>query len=341
MAAARAKPTAESSEPPVETPFRRIAVCLDGSELGERILPHALAVAQSFGTPVTFLRVLEGRPVGDAPPDPLEWDIRRREARDYLEQLAEECRSAGAAIDVELIEGHPAEQICLWAEHHEADLTVLCSHGVSGRTEWSLASTARKLVERAPGSLLLVPAAAAAVSGVAQYRRILVPLDGSSRAESVIPLATRLVAAQGAEVILAHIVPIPELTEIGLLDAEDIELRERLVQRNERVAHEYLDRLRARGTAEGLSLRVIALRGGDVRNRLASLISDEEVDLVVLSAHGRGGHGDVPCGSVTTHLLAHASTPLLIVRPRTTRATRRSHAKPESTGARLPSQAAS
>jgi hypothetical protein len=78
-----------------------------------------------------------------------------------------------------------------------------------------------------------------------------------------------------------------------------------------------------------------------VRTRLASLISDEEVDLVVLSAHGRGGHGDVPCGSVTTHLLAHASTPLLIVRPRTTRATRRSHAKPESTGARLPSQASS
>jgi len=328
----------EVLDPPVETPFRRIAVCLDGSELGERIIPHALAVAQSLGTPVTFLRVLEGRPVGDAPPDPLDWEIRRKEARNYLEQCADECHDAGASIDVELIEGHAAEQICRWAEHHEADLTVLCSHGASGHTEWSLASTARKLVERAPGSLLLVPAAAAAVSGVARYRRILVPVDGSSRAESVIPLATRLAAGQGAEVILAHIVPIPELTEIGLLDAEDIELRERLVKRNERVAHEYLDRLRARVTTEGLSLRAMALRGGDVRSRLASLIGDEEVGLVVLSAHGHGGHCDIPCGSVTTHLLAHTATPLLIVRPRTTRATRRAHAAPGSTG-RLPSQA--
>jgi nucleotide-binding universal stress UspA family protein len=337
----RVNASTESAEATLATPFRRIAVCLDGSELGERIIPHALAVAQSFGTPVTFLRVLEGRPVGDVPPDPLEWDIRRREARDYLAQLADECRSAGAAIDVELIDGHAAEQIILWTEHHEADLTVLCSHGARGRTGWSLASTAQKLVEGAPGSLLLVPAAAAAVSGVARYRRILVPLDGSSRAESVIPLATRLAASHGAEMILAHIVPIPELTEIGLLDAEDIELRDRLVQRNERVAHEYLDRLHARGTAKGVSLRVIALRGGDVRNRLASLISDEAVDLVVLSAHGHGGRCDAPCGSVATYLLGRAAAPLLVVRPRTARAIRRAHAAPEATGGRLPSQAGS
>jgi nucleotide-binding universal stress UspA family protein len=340
MADARVNASPELHEAPVWTPFRRIAVCLDGSDLGERIIPHALAVARSLGTPVTFLRVLEGRPVGDAPPDPLEWDIRRREARDYLEELAAEARTDDTAIEVELIDGHAAEQICLWTEHHEADLTVLCSHGVGGRTKWSLASTARKLVERAPGSLLLVPAAAAVVSGVARYRRILVPLDGSSRAESVIPLAARLASGPGAEVILAHIVPVPELTEIGVLDAEDIELRERLVQRNERVAHEYLARLGGRVSA-GPPLRVIALRGGDVRHRLASLISDEQVDLVVLSAHGHGGRCDAPCGSVAAHLVARTATPLLVVRPRSAGAIRRVHATPEPAGIRLPSQAAS
>lgn len=317
--------------------FHRIAVCLDGSELGERVIPHALGIARALGSPVTLLRVLEGRAVGDSPPDPLEWDIRRKEARDYLDQCAEEHRRADVAIDAALIEGHPAEQICLWAAHHKADLTVLCSHGGRGRTEWSLASTARKLVERVSGSLLLVPAAATAVSGVAQYRRILVPLDGSPRAESIIPLAMQLAAGTDGEVLLAHIVPIPELTEIGMLDPEDLELRERLVQRNQRVAHEYLDRLRARLTTAGVSSRAIVLRGEDVRSHLTRLISDEAVDVVVLSAHGRSGRCDLPCGSVTAHLIAHVSTPLLIVRADTARSgLHRAHEPP---GVRLPSQA--
>lgn len=327
-----------ASGTPSETDIRRIVACLDGSELGERVAPHAVAIAAALGAPLTLLRVLEGRPAGDAPPDPLEWDIRRREAREYVERFAQERSGEDGAVGAEIVEGQAAEQICLWVQHHEVDLTILCTHGMSGKTEWSLASTARKLIDRVPGSLLLVPAAGP-VTRVAHYGRLLVPVDGSPRAESVLPLATRLAVAHGAELILAHVVPVPELTEIGPLDAEDLELQERLVRRNERVAREYLDRLRARLAESGLSLRALVIRGGDVASRLARLITDEAVDLVVLSSHGRSCRSEVPCGSVAAYLITHAETPLLIVRQRPASPMQRVSPVRERASVRLPSQA--
>ncbi len=326
------RPMPLRAEGPAPTAFRRLAVCLDGSELGERVLPHALAVARAFGAPVTLLRVLEAQTSGGPPSDPLEWELRRKEAGGYLARLA----GGRATVESEVIEGAPAEQICLWAACHEADLTVLSSHGAGGQSECRLAGTASELIERVPGSLLLVPAAAAASDGIARYQRILVPLDGSARAESVIPLATRLAADAEAELVFAHVVPVPELIELGALEAEDLELRDRLVRRNERVANQYLDRVRARLAESGIPVRATVLCGGDVRGRLVRLIADQTIDLVVLSAHGQTGRADVHCGSVAAHLLSHSRSPLLIVRP--ARSQRQPHSV-EGAGCRLPHQA--
>ncbi len=333
------EPEGEPAESaPARAPFRRIAACLDGSDLGERVLPHALAFAEAFGAPLTLLRVLEGDASGGAPLDPIDWELRRQEAREYLDRLVN-AGGASRAIEAELIEGPAAEQICGWARHHDVGLTVVCTHGIKGQTEWSLASTARKVVDRAPGSLLLVPASSAALDEVARYRRILVPVDGSPHAESVVPFATRLAAAHGAELLLAHVVPTPEFTEIGPLDAADLALLDQLLRRNERVANLYLDRLREQLTQGDFPVRAVVLRGGDVRSRLVSLIEDEAVDLVVLSAHGRSARSDVAFGSITAHLMTHAAAPLFVVRRRSAVASRRVVPAGHRDGTRPPSQA--
>jgi len=334
----RKRPNRAGEDPQPAVMFDRIAACLDGSELGERVIPHALAVAKALGSPLTLLRVLESKASGEEPPDPLEWDLRRRETRDYVSRLAGERDGMEVAVESEVIEGQAAEEICHWARDHGVGLTVVCTHGARGETEWPLASTARKLVEGAPGSVLLVPAAGPRQAHVARYRRILVPVDGSPRAESVIPLATRIAASQGAELLLAHVVPVPEVIETGPLDSETLDLRERLVRRNERVANEYLDRLRAQLAGSEVSVRTLVLRGGDARGRVARLIDDEAIDLVILSAHGRTARADASLGSVAAHLVAHAKAPLLIVRRRPAAAIRRV-ARTEREVARLPSQA--
>jgi len=321
--------------------LRRVLACFDGSGLGERSLPHAVAVAGALGAPVTLLRVLEC-PTEDQPPaDPLQWEIRRQEAHEYMDRLASQCDQATAHVDSAVIEGKAAEEICRWSGDHDVDLTVVTTHGTGGRSPWPLASTARKLLDRAPGSFLIVPSTAQPSEHATQYRRVLVPLDGSAQAETAVPIAARIAAAHESELIVAHVVPVPELTQIGPLEAEDIELRDRLRARNERVARAYLDRLRAQLSHGLTKLRVILLHGDDVASRLAGVVAREHVDLVVVAAHGRSGRLHIPCGGVTADLITHSSVPLLVVRSRSARAMRRIVADSELSAARLPQHASS
>ncbi|MGA2495299.1 MAG: universal stress protein [Roseiarcus sp.] len=314
--------------------FRRIAACVDASEFAEKLIPHALTVAAALGSPVTLLRVLEAKTAHAVPDDPVEWDIRLREAKNDVERLAEGRRRENQHIEAEVIEGGAAEQISLWVRNHDVELTALCTHGDSGTTTWGLGSTAQKLVDRVDGSILLIPSSHTTADPV-HYRRLLVPLDGSSHAESVLPGAIRLARAEHAELVLVHVVPIPELTEVDPLEEEAIELRERLIQRNERVGQEYLDRIRARENG-GFTIRTLLLRGADVRTGLIRAIAEEAPDLVLIAAHGRARRLDVPFGSVTNHLIAHSSVPLLIVRRHPTHLAQREAAMAHHTPLRLP-----
>ncbi len=298
--------------------IRRVAVCLDRSPIADRILPHAIAVARALDAELTVLHVVEPFRPSEllAPADAFDWEVRRAEARRYLELIAARHRSAGFRLGAELIEGRAAEQIRDWVRSHEVDLTVLCSHGASGRTEWSLASTAVKLIEGLPGSLMLVPAWSVQQppnEGLT-YERIVVPLDGSPRAETALPLAIPLAKQHAADLVLAHVVPTPELTRVGPLAPEDIELERKLLERNERVGRGYLERLRSRVSERGLRVQTALARDRDIRGELLRIIERTRADLVVLSAHGYGGRTELALGSAATHLAEHGTTPLLIVR---------------------------
>lgn len=293
-----------------------VVACLDRSRRSHHVAQHALAIASALCVPVTLLQVLEAGPAGDVRADPLEWEIRRREARASLEPLAAILCDDTCSVDSAIAEGHAADQICLWSTDRSPELVVLGMHGEGAQNDDGLGSTARSVLDRSTGSVLLVPEAdnPSANMGAVRYRRLLVPVDGSSRAESVLPLAIRLAEATGADLLIAYVIAIPELIESGPLEPDDIELRERVVHRNERVAKEYLARLRGYVALSGLAARTMVLHDGDVRSRLGRFIAEENVDLVVLSTHGHSGRRDVPYGSVTAHLIAHSAVPLLIVR---------------------------
>ncbi len=335
-------PPNEASRPPRKSPApSHVLVCLDRSPLSESILPHAIALARSCGGHVTLLHVLEPDHRSDATPvDPLAWEIQAAQGRRYVDTLAARHRAPDLTIETVVIQGHAAEQIRTWAASRRVDFTVLCTHGESGCTEWSLASTAQKLLEGVPGSVLLVPASSA-VGEPASYARVLVPMDGSAYSESVLPLAIQIARAHGAELILAHVVPVPELTRIGPPSSEDLDLEKRLIHRNEAVARSYLQHLSSRVAEAGIAVRTLLARDTDVRRELIRMIERERVDLVLLSAHGRSGRIDEPCGSVAAHLLAHRTTPVLIVRERRPATARRRDplAERRSIHARMPALA--
>jgi nucleotide-binding universal stress UspA family protein len=303
---------------PVNAPSvnRGVVACLDKSRQWHRVAQHALAIAKAMSIPVTLLQVLEAGPAGDSRADPLEWEIRRREASGFLEPLAAILCDGTCPVGSEIVEGHAADQICLWAADRSPELIVLGAHGKGWRKNEGLGNTARSVLSRSAGSVLLVPATdnSSADEGVVRYKRLLIPLDGSSRAESVLPFAIRLAEAVKADLLITYVIPVPELIESGPLEPDDIELRERVVRRNERVAKEYLARVCGYIALKGIQARTMVLRDGDVRSRLVRLVADENADLVILSAHGHSGRSDAPFGSVTAHLIAHSAVPVLIVR---------------------------
>jgi nucleotide-binding universal stress UspA family protein len=326
---------------PAEPPFLdgAVAVCIDQSQRSGNLLPHALAVTGPFGIPATLVHVLDTGRANNRRADPIEWELLRREARETLERLAEASGAAGQNIDADLIEGRAAEQICRWARDHAADLVVLGTCGDDEPNASHLGKTARDVIDTASVSILLVPPTASGTVPV-RYHRILVALDGSSAAESVIPHAIRIAEAHDAELLLVHVASTPELTEIGPAEAEDIELCERLAGRNERVARLYLDRLKARVAQHGIDARALVL-SGDVRSQLMQIVTKDDVDLVVLSAKGRSNRSDVPYGSVTSYLMTRVAAPILVVRTRPALAMQRRPVAGQYAEARLPSRALS
>jgi len=292
--------------------MRRILVCLDRSTWSEACLPHAIAIARVFEGSVTLLYVMQ--PVqehsGGRITDPLGWEVLRREASAYLDRLASEVKNTwGLSVDTRVEQGRPAERITAIAREIGADLTVIGSHGEGGMTAWNLGSTAQQVLAVSRGSVLVARATLPAPK-VITPRHILVPLDGSLRTESVLPTVTRIAGAHGAEVLLVHVVTEPLPTAV--LHAADLDLARELAVHLELRAKRYLEHLRDRMPPDA-RVRTLVTRHVDERQALLEISLQEQIDLAVLSAHGSVCNTSRPFGSMTYHLLAHSTVPLLVL----------------------------
>jgi nucleotide-binding universal stress UspA family protein len=294
--------------------LNHILVPLDGSRLAETVLPHAVALAQAFGSRLTLLRAVaqSDQEPNRAAVDPFSWQIRKAESRAYLDEVLARLQEAGAEADHSLVEGNAAEQIVEFAQSEAVDLIVLSSHGRSGLSEWNISSVVQKVILRAFVPVLIVRA----YKGVAddltglRYRRLLLPLDGSRRAEYALPLAVTLADSHASTLILAHVVHRPEVPRAIPLSEEEMSLVEQLTALNRERGAGYLQDLEPR-VGIGAETRLLVSHNPAVA--LHQLVEEEEIDLVVLSAHGYSGSAKWPYGSVALNFIVYGSTPLLIV----------------------------
>ncbi len=294
--------------------FRNILVPLDSSPLAEIVLPHTQAIAQVSNARVHLLHVLEQLPGGrqQSEVDPFDWQILKAQAETYLSEVEVRLEKSGLQVNIDLAEGNAAESVIEYAHSHDVDLILLSSHGQSGISGWNVSSVVQKIILHAYTSIMIMRAyqPGQGSSDKALYRRILVPLDGSQRAEVVLPAAAALARSQQACLILAHVVRRPEMPRRTPPSEEDIELSNRITERNRQEAEAYLADL-----AQRLDVRVEIrlLVNPDVYGSLHNLAEQEGVDLVLLSAHGYTGGMQWPYGNVVVSFVAYGSSPLLIV----------------------------
>jgi nucleotide-binding universal stress UspA family protein len=296
--------------------FDPILVPLDGSQLAECVLPHVAAVARSFDAEIILLRILEKNQAGASAQlfDLLSWQINKTRATQYLEKTQGRFQESGLRAKTTILEGLEAEGITEFAQNQQTKLIVLSSHGRNGVTQWGLSNVTQKIVLNAPTSLLIVRARLSGVTPeTTVYRRLLVPLDGSQRAENVLPVITHLAHFHQAQIHLVQIVQTPEMARQLPPTPEDLDLATRLVARNQAEAGLYLEQVKSRSYLEGLNIQTHLLTTQNAAVALHQLAEQEQIDLVVLSAHGYSGNHQWPYGSMVNNFILYGKGSLLIV----------------------------
>lgn len=296
--------------------FNKILAPLDGSALAEAVLPHLVALAHNSSIEVTLLHVLEQNAPPDQarPVDPISWRFRQVETKAYLENIRQRLQAVSfpGSVETVLLEGQGAERIIELAPELGVDLIALSSHGRSGLSGWNVSSVVQKIILRAYTSIFLTRAYQPNSLDLTdlKYRRILAPLDGSQRAENVLPHLAALAQNHQAEILLTHVVTQPEMPRRVPLTPEEKELSQRLVELNREDVIGYLDQLKSR-LPDTVETRVLV--SDNLVATLHQLVEDELVDLVILSAHGYSATRKYPYGSVSTSFIAYGATPLLII----------------------------
>jgi nucleotide-binding universal stress UspA family protein len=257
--------------------FRRILVPIDSPDPGLSVR-YAAEMAKALGAPVTLLGVKETTSDGaPAPVDPFQWHADLAHLFAGLRSIAADMRSDGVQADAVVREGPAAERIAEYAQRNECDLVVLSRRWAVNSED----SPLRALLHLGDQSLLVIPPAAG--TRVPRISRLLVPLDGSSRAECVLPVA------------------------------EDMRLSRQLVERNRHAVTGLMERAR---DLMGSETEVRLLVRANVSSALHDLVGAEAADMVVLAAHGSAGDLRWGCGSVAHHLIEYGTRPILLIQDR-------------------------
>jgi nucleotide-binding universal stress UspA family protein len=146
------------------------------------------------------------------------------------------------------------------------------------------------------------------------YHKILVPLDGSKRAERILGHVEELARRYDATAIFLQVIRSPIVTcfdETGML------LHQQEVKESKQQAKLYLKSLQGEFREKGLNAQVCVLQAqGSVAQVILDAAKMERADLVAICSHGRSGLNRLFYGSVTSGLLNRIDRPILVIRSR-------------------------
>lgn len=141
-------------------------------------------------------------------------------------------------------------------------------------------------------------------------QRILVPLDGSEFAESVLGEVEELAAGGRAEVVLFRVGQLPR--DVMIESGRTFYLDEQLSWSESELA-EYLEALERRLKARGLKVRA-AGSFGDPVTEILRYAEEHNITMIAMATHARKGLEGLWRGSVARSVYERASVPVLVKR---------------------------
>ena len=298
--------------------FDRILLPLDGSETAEQVMPWAHAFADRFRLPVELLTVIDAGTFLTSMEAARRFDAlleqATREGREYLERIS--GRFAPNPVKRSLEQGITAEVIIGKAAADESTLIAMATHGHSGMDRWLMGSVAEKILRGSKNPLLLVRAVPKArTAREATPKSLLIPLDGSELAETVLPSAAKIAAKFALEVVLLRAYTNPFTPFIGGTGPYTVQLDE-LKKHVRDEAEAYLEATRAALKKDGIEKISCIVQEGDAADHIVSMARPNPEMLIVIGSHGRSGLQRWALGSVTETVVRHAANPVLVLRAR-------------------------
>jgi nucleotide-binding universal stress UspA family protein len=276
--------------------YKKIVVPLDGSPLAEVALPYAEEIAGKMGSEIVLLTVL-------ASGEPEEYqqhhlytkkivDVTKRQVEKYLKNPESKTIKIGTATRV----GNPAEGILDYVNKGYLCLIVMATHGRSGVSRWAVGSVADKVVRatiRQPLLLIRAKGSHPDVRAKRILKKALVPLDGSTASEAVIPYISEAARNLHMEITLLKVI---SRTDNSLASAETY-------------LHNWCLRFKEKGISAGYEVRI-----GAAADQIIDLADETASDLVAMSTRGQTAINLWSLGSVAQKVLMGGNTPLLLVR---------------------------
>ena len=297
--------------------YTKILVPLDGSAVAEQVLPYVRTLAGGLKIPVELMGVVDvaqldshiaaekGRYLDTLIEDSV------RCSREYLEGVAQTFPGANVSFAVE--KGGAAEVIIAKAGADNETLITMATHGRSGINRWLLGSVAEKILRGSANPLLLVRAKAEAkAAGGATLKSIVVPLDGSELAESVLPAVVEIATKLNIEIVLFRAFNVPYSVFGGV--REHIAIVDELLGGIKAEARDYLEKKTEELKKQGAKVSYV-LEQGTSADQIISLGRKTPDNLIAMCTHGWSGVKGWVLGSITETVVRHSGDPVLVIRP--------------------------
>ena len=286
--------------------FNRVLVPLDGSTLSERVLPIAECLAEYFESHIELIYVVPTVP--ENIPEGMTSQA-REEGQAYLDGILEtlSAKEKVGKVTASVQNGYPASVIIEHAEAHDDTLILMSTHGYSGIKRLLLGSVAGKVVQAVTTPVLLIPADATNPKGeLVEFERLIVPLDGSELAESILPYAIKLCKTLDMELILARSYhPNFPGSSIRMHDVSKI-----VHDSAENYVKAKADELKGEGIKK-VSYKVLK---GLAADEITAFAVETPNSVTALCTHGRHGISRWMLGSVTNAVIHCSEEPVLVIR---------------------------
>ena len=307
---------------------RSVLLPLDGSHFGEHALQLATTLARRSGARLELVHVhnqnaefVTWEPVTPFRYEQLErsereWDgteVRCEEA--YLSEQAQQiAKELNGSAFCKVISGPVVSALETEIQNANPDLVVMATHGRGGFSRAWLGSVADALVRNVHKPMLLVRTENEDAPLVpVKTGHILIPLDGSVLAESIVPHALQLGEGVATTYTLLRVVP-PVWTAPEVMSEPDT-ISEGALKERLQGAREYLRSVAELMSGEAVEVKTEVVVGTAAAATILEYARNREADVIAMATHGRGGVKRLLLGSVADKVLRGAPIPVLLFHP--------------------------